>query len=210
MKKIAIIGASYLQNPLILKAKEMSLETHVFAWKCGDIGEKTADFFYPISIREKEEILCQCKKIGIDGICTIASDLAVVTVNYVAEAMGLTGNTMEATLMSTNKGMMRQAFFRNNIPSPMSVLVDDINDLPVGQRNYPLIVKPTDRSGSRGINKVYDDEELSRAIEEAKELSFEKKALVEEFAEGDEYSVETISFKGKVKETFIYLKHSLN
>lgn len=45
MKKIAIIGASYLQNPLILKAKEMGVETHVFAWECGDIGEQTADFF---------------------------------------------------------------------------------------------------------------------------------------------------------------------
>ena len=50
MKKLAIIGASYLQNPLILKAKEMGLETHVFAWAAGDIGETTADYFYPISI----------------------------------------------------------------------------------------------------------------------------------------------------------------
>lgn len=72
MKKIAIIGASYLQNPLILKAKEMGVETHVFAWECGDIGEQTADFFYPISIVEKEQILEKCKAIEIDGICTIA------------------------------------------------------------------------------------------------------------------------------------------
>lgn len=53
-----------------------------------------ADVFYPISIVEKDAILEQCQKIGIDGICTIASDLAAVTVNYVAEAMGLTGNGM--------------------------------------------------------------------------------------------------------------------
>ena len=56
-KKIAIIGASSLQNPLIEKANSMGLETHVFAWECGDIGEKTADYFYPVSITEKEEIL---------------------------------------------------------------------------------------------------------------------------------------------------------
>ena len=55
MKKIAIIGASALQNPLIVKAKSMGLETHVFAWAAGDIGEETADYFYPISIIEKEE-----------------------------------------------------------------------------------------------------------------------------------------------------------
>ena len=49
-KKVVIIGANDFQNPLILKAKELGYETHVFAWKDGSIGEKTADFFYPISI----------------------------------------------------------------------------------------------------------------------------------------------------------------
>ena len=81
MKKIAIIGASELQNPLILKAKELGYEAHVFAWQDGSIGEKTADYFYPISIVEKEEILKKCKEIGIDCIATIASDLATVAVN---------------------------------------------------------------------------------------------------------------------------------
>ena len=84
MKKLAIIGASYLQEPLIEKARSLGYQTHVFAWKTGDIGERTADFFYPLSIVEKEKILERCREIGIDGICTIASDLAVVTVNYVA------------------------------------------------------------------------------------------------------------------------------
>lgn len=53
MKNLAIIGASYLQEPLIRKAKEMGIAAHVFAWKADDIGEKIADFFYSISIIEK-------------------------------------------------------------------------------------------------------------------------------------------------------------
>ena len=60
MKKLAIIGASYLQEPLIEKAKSMGIETHVFAWAAGDVGEKSADYFYPISIVEKDEILKKC------------------------------------------------------------------------------------------------------------------------------------------------------
>ena len=72
-KNLAIIGASYLQLPLIEKAKEMGYTTHVFAWKANDVGEEAADKFYPISIIEKEEILEVCKKIGICGICSIAS-----------------------------------------------------------------------------------------------------------------------------------------
>lgn len=196
MKKLAIIGASYLQQPLIEKAKEMGLETHVFAWQCGDVGERTADYFYPISITEKEKILSKCKEIGIDGICTIASDLATVAVNYVSNAMGLTGNSMECVELSTNKHNMREAFEKNGDPSPKSILIDDINDLIGVNLTYPVIVKPIDRSGSRGITKLESDEGLVQAIENAKEQGFEKSALVEEYARGQEYSVEYISYQG--------------
>ncbi len=196
MKKLAIIGASYLQAPLILEAKKMGLETHVFAWAANDVGEKLADYFYPISIVEKEQILEKCMELKIDGICSIASDLAVVTVNYVAEKMGLTGNGSESTLLSTNKHNMREAFEENGDPSPRSILVDSVEDFKE-DINYPVIVKPLDRSGSRGVCKIYDHEHLSKAIEEAKEQGFIKKALVEEFAEGTEYSVECISYAGK-------------
>ncbi|WP_455559641.1 ATP-grasp domain-containing protein [Agathobaculum hominis] len=197
MKKLAIIGASYLQEPLIQKAKSMGIETHVFAWAAGDVGEKSADYFYPISIVEREEILTQCRKIGIDGICSIASDLAMLTVNYVAERMGLTGNTMKCTEKSTNKHAMRKCFEQYGDPSPKSRLVTSIKDLQNVKLQYPVIVKPTDRSGSRGITKLLDENGLEAAIEQAKNQGFEKKALVEEFAGGQEYSVECISWQGE-------------
>lgn len=196
-KKLAIIGAALFQEPAILKAKEMGFETHVFAWEAGDPGEKMADHFYPISIREKEEILEKCREIGIDGIISIASDLAMVTVNYVAENMGLTGNSTEATFISTNKHAMREAFVRGGDPSPKSTEVDADTDLSIIDMSFPLIVKPTDRSGSRGVKIVEKKEDLADAIDFAINESFEKKAVVEEFAKGDEYSVEYISCRGK-------------
>lgn len=197
MKKIAIIGASYLQEPLIVKAKKKGIETHVFAWACGDVGEGIADYFYPISIVEKEEILKKCQEIGVDGICSIASDLAAITVNYVANKMDLIGNSLECTDKSTNKALMRQCFENNGDPSPKSVKVRTMVDLEDVDLQYPVIVKPVDRSGSRGITKLSDEKGLATAIENAKEQGFEKAALVEEFAEGQEYSVEYISWKGK-------------
>ncbi len=196
-KKIAIIGASYLQEPLIQKAKERDIETHVFAWAADDVGEKSADYFYPISITEKDEILQKCKEIGIDGICTIASDLAAITVGYVAEKMGLIGNPMSTVEVSTNKHLMRKRFEENGDPSPKSIQVESIRDLDGVELTYPLIVKPVDRSGSRGITKLESEEGLDEAIERAKEQGFEKCALVEEFATGQEYSVEYISWNGK-------------
>ena len=197
MKKLAIIGASYLQLPLIKKAKEMKLETHVFAWAANDLGEKEADYFYPISIIEKEKILKKCQEISIDGICTIASDLAVITVNYVASVMNLPGNSMECTELSTNKYLMRQAFFLNHDPSPKSLLAAGIDDLKDISLDYPVIVKPIDRSGSRGITKLESSEGLKEAIEDAKKQGFDKHVLIEEYVSGQEYSIECISNNGK-------------
>lgn len=196
-KNLAIIGATYFQLPLILKAEEMGYTTHVFAWEAGDVGESSADFFYPISIVEKDEILSKCREIGICGICSIASDLAIITVNYVAEKMGLTGNSMICTKKSTNKHLMRRAFEKGGDPSPRSVMVYKDTDLSSLELEYPIIVKPTDRSGSRGIQKLISPKFLENAVDKAMSLSFEKKALVEEFAEGQEYSVEFISYHGK-------------
>lgn len=198
MKKIAIIGASELQNPLILKAKEMGYETHVFAWECGDIGEKTADYFYPISITEKEEILEKCKEINVDAVCTIASDLGNVVASFVARQMGLPANSEYCIKVSSNKYEMRKAFVEHNIAVPRFVEITNNDSLDLlGEIQYPVIVKPTDRSGSRGITKLDSPEGLENAIEQAIDYSFEKKAIVEEYIEGNEYSMECISFEGE-------------
>ena len=101
MLKIAIIGANEFQEPLILKAKECGYETHVFAWEKGAVGKASADYFYPISIVEKEKILEKCKEIGIAGICSIGSDLAVLTVNYIAEKLGLNSNSVYCSRVAT-------------------------------------------------------------------------------------------------------------
>lgn len=200
MKKIAIIGANDFQNPLILKAKSLGYETHVFAWQDGSIGEKTADYFYPISIVEKDEILEKCKEIGIDAIATIASDLATLTVNYVAEKLGLPGNSLKCTKKSTNKYEMRKAFKEAGVATPGFEIVSSPKDIEkLNDMEYPLIVKPTDRSGSRAITKIYKKEELAEAISKAIENSFEKKAIVEEYIEGNEFSAEGITYNGEHK-----------
>lgn len=198
MKNFVIIGANSFQNRLILKAKEMGYRTHVFAWKCGDIGEKTADVFYPISITEKEKILDVCKTIKPCGVASIASDLAVITVNYVAEALGLTCNAYKDCGICTNKHAMRAAFEKAGIPVPKFKKVAS-----PPERNeldgfcYPLIVKPTDRSGSRGITKVENYDEVANAVKASIAHSFEKCAVIEEYIEGEEYSCECISFGDK-------------
>lgn len=194
MKKIGIIGASYLQLPLVKKAKEMGIETHCFAWEEGAVCKDIADYFYPVSILEKEQILEICKEIQIDGITTIASDAAVPTVCYVAQSMGLITNEYETSQVATNKYLMRRCFSDNGVNSPKFSIVDEkFSDETF---RYPLIVKPTDRSGSRGVMKVEEKSDLIGAIQRAQQESFTKQAIVEEYVSGSEVSVESISWEG--------------
>ncbi len=214
--KLAVIGASHFQLPLIEKAQEMGCEVHAFAWECGDVGESVADVFHPVSIVDVDQIVDECREIGIDGICTIASDLATLAVNHVASEMGLIGNSLECTEVSTNKRLMRRAFAGAGDPSPKSlsvglakegatadVLLSEAElsafDPTEHGLSYPLIIKPVDRSGSRGVTKLESPNlpiTPGEALKLAFEQGFEPQAVVEEFAYGDEFSVEGMSWKG--------------
>ena len=113
--------------------------------------------------------------------------------------MGLTSNPVKSTLPCTNKAEMRKRFKSCGDPSPDSYCVKSFEDCKNLSLRYPVIVKPLDRSGSRGITKVESLQGLKIAIEKAKEQGFVNKAVVEEFIDGEEYSVEYISFNGNHK-----------
>jgi len=197
MKKLAIIGASYLQMPLVVKAKEMGIETHCFAWPEGAVCKDVANYFYPLSVLDKEAILQQCIAIDIDGITTIATDIAVPTISYVAQVMSLTGNSNESAVNATNKWHMRDAFLKSGCPVPGYKVVTLNDSISLQGLELPVIVKPVDRSGSRGVTKVEDEDKIQIAINEAIEQSITKTAIVEEYIEGNEVSVESISWQGK-------------
>ena len=197
MKKLAIIGASYLQKPLVEKCRELGIYSICFAWEDGAVCKDSCNKFYPISTIDKDAILKVCQEEKIDGITTIASDVATLTVNYVAEKMGLIGNPDKYSQTATNKYLMRQCFMDNDVPSPKFTLVDSSNQYQIKGFKFPLIVKPTDRSGSRGVEKVLGPVQLEEAIARAQKESFEHKAIIEEFVTGREISVESISYEGK-------------
>lgn len=195
-KTLAIIGASYLQKPLAEKAKEMGLYTICFAWADGAVCKDIVDEFYPISIVEKEEILKVCQQKHIDGVCTIASDVAAPTVAYVAKAKGLIGNDYKASVTANNKGLMREAFTKGGVPCPWFKKISSYKEIEDDELKYPLIVKPVDRSGSRGVSKVDNVEQLKTAVDIALKDSFSKQVMVEQFIDGREISVEFISYNG--------------
>lgn len=177
----------------------MGIETHVFAWENGAVARDQCDFFYPISIREKEAILEKARVIKPDGVTSIASDLAVPTVSYVAQELGLIGNPFKFAAQTTNKYLMRRLLCASGLPCPRFWLVDsrEAETDCLADLRFPLIVKPTDRSGSRGVKKIENELQLQLAINRSRNESFEKRALIEEFIVGREVSVEMISWQGQ-------------
>lgn len=200
MKTLAVIGASYLQLPLVKRAKEMGLRVLCFAWAEGAVCKDYADAFYPISIVDKEAILDVCRKEKVDGVTSIASDVAVPTIAYVAKELGLVGNSIDSAAKSTNKYLMRQALAAKGVACPGFAIVGIDTDIltAIQDLRFPLIVKPTDRSGSMGVTKVSIMDELKSAAQTAVEVSFCKKAVIEEcITDMHEVSVEGISWQGK-------------
>ena len=202
-RTLAIVGGGYLQIPLVERAKELGIRTICFAWKEGAVCKDVCDRFYPISIVDKEKILEVCRQEKIDGITSIASDVAVPTISYVANAMGLPGNSEETAFRCTNKNAMRASLKTGGLRVPESTEVDSKDDFraiqaKVAGLRFPLIVKPSDRSGSLGVTKCMGEGELANAIKVALECSLAGSAVVEEFVtDAREISVEGISFGGK-------------
>lgn len=199
MKKLAIIGAGEFQVPLIRKARELGFETHVFAWQTGrEAGELTADHFYPISSEEKELILEKCREQQVSAVVSLGSDMAALATAYVCEAMRLPSNSYSSVVCATNKLITRNLFSKIGISQPAYVEIGSVIPTELLSRlRYPLIVKPSDRSGCRGLAKVEDERQLFYAINAAREISIERKAIVEEYIDGQLYSCECVSCEGE-------------
>ncbi len=198
MATIAIIGASYLQLPLILKCKELNHKTIGFAWEDGAVGKHHFDKFYPISIIEKEIILIKCIEENIDAVISIASDVAVTTVSFISESMSLLGNSISSSILSSDKYLMRKRFLQAGIQSPKFYHATNFNkdDNEFQKLKFPLIIKPVDSSGSKGVSIIKILDEISEKNKKAKEASISGNTIIEEFITGREVSVETISNNG--------------
>lgn len=190
--KLAIIGASTGQLPLTLKAKELGHTVISFAWDNGAVCKKYADKFYPISVLEKEKIAEICKQEGVQGVVSNASDLTSEIAAYVGSALGLNANDYPKFQALRDKAKVRE--LTNGIPNLCQVKSYLYKE---GVKvDFPCIVKPTVGSSKKGVSFVNNEEELREAVAYAQE---DKDAviLIEKFVGTREFSVESISYKGK-------------
>lgn len=205
MKKIMILGASILQLPAIEKAKNLGLQVVVVDMNPDAIGFKQNGIEKEIiSTIDINAVVSAAKKHKIDGIMTLATDMPMRTVAAVAKEMNLIGIDEETAFKATNKAEMRKALRKNNVPIPLFFQVNTKEEFfaavqKIKDSGYRCIVKPVDNSGSRGIDllKDFESETLNNAYEYSKESSKSGDLMVEEFMEGPEVSVETLSINGE-------------
>lgn len=189
--KLAVIGASVGQLPICLKAKEMGLEIHCFAWPKGAICKDYVDFFYPISIMEKEAIVDICRNLQIDGVVSNASELTAEVATYVAEQLGLNCTPYQSFIMLHNKYYVRRLTEGiEGLSKPRYYKYDGFD-----KQVYPCVVKPCEGSAKAGVSFAHDKRQFTSAIKYAQEIT-KGDILVEEYINGKELSVESISFKG--------------
>lgn len=196
-KKIMIIGAGAGQVPIIRASKERGLITLVVSPDGPYPGIKEANKWIPIDIYDKEAVLSAARKERIDFVISDQSDFAVPTVAFVAENMGLIGNSIRTAEIFSDKSVQRKFCINNNLSVPKSFTlntVSDITDVPFG---FPWVIKPADSQGSRGVRKVNNAKEASEAFVEALHYSKKKAVVVEEFFEGREVVCEGFVVDGR-------------
>ena len=211
MKKLMILGAGIYQVPLIKKAKEMGLETLVVSIPGEYPGFAYADQVIELDTRDKKEILLAARKEKIDGICTSGTDVAVATIGYVCENMGLAGIPYQAAQIVTDKAKMKDAFQKNHVSASRYEKVLTIQEAAAAAQKigYPVVVKRVDSSGSRGITLVSKEDKLEAAFYDALAGSKLPYVLVEEVLTGKEIGVDGFVKDGKLvflapHEKFVY------
>lgn len=177
--KILILGGGFQQLPAIRKAHELGLTVLLADYLPDAPGRREADQSFLVSTRDKERILELARKEAVDGILAFASDPAEETAAYVAEKLGLPGGMYAAAGILGNKRKFREFLAMHRIPAPRYFPMDYLeSDLP-----YPVVVKPLDSSGSKGVTilRSYDAGRLLRAYRAAVSCSLSGQAMAEEY-----------------------------
>lgn len=197
-KKIMIIGAGILQLPAIVKAKEMGLKVIAIDMDPNAPGFKISDESIQLSTIDVENVVKKALEVNPDAVMTLASDMPIRTVAAIGEKCNLKTISYETAINATDKGKMRKKLSELNIPVPKFYVISTFEEYIELSSKFKgkFIVKPADNSGSRGIFLVDDINHATEAFYHAKKHSRSGEILVEEYMNGPEVSVESITVNG--------------
>ena len=195
-KKLLLLGGLRYLLPVIESAHRLGYYVITCDYIPDNIAHKYSDEYHNVSIIDKEAVLALARELQIDGIMSFAVDPGVVTAAYVQEQMGLPGNPYESVCILQNKDRFRNFLTQHGFTVPKAKGFSSVEEA-LAERywySWPVIVKPTDAAGSKGVTRVDRPEDLGPALESAFEHSISKRVIVEEFIEKSGCSSDTDSF----------------
>ena len=192
-----ILGGSRYALPVIRAAHNLGIYVITADYLPDNFAHKYSDEYCNVSIVDKESVFEKAKDLGIDGITSFACDPGVVTAAYVAEKMGLPScGSYESVSILQNKSRFRRFLKENGFNVPVAKgyksVEEALNDAELF--HWPVIVKPTDSAGSKGVNKVEKPDNLREAIEYALSFSRTNEFIIEDFITQKGFSSDTDSF----------------
>ena len=204
MKRLLLLGGSRYLIPVIKAAHKLGVYVITCDFLPNNIAHKHADQYCNVSVMDKDAILRCAQELNIDGIMSFACDPGVVTAAYVAEKMGLPFQcSYQAAMILQDKGLFRKFLTGNNFNVPHAKYYMDENEpfSDIFFFTWPVIVKPTDSAGSKGVTKVNTPDELKAAIQTAVANSHSGAFIIEDFLtfEGYHSSTDPFTVNGELK-----------
>ena len=196
-KKLMLLGGLRYLLPVIKAAHEQGYHVITADYLPENIAHKYSDEYCNVSIVDKEAVLQEAKRLQIDGIMSFACDPGVVAASYVQNQMGLPSfGSFESVEILQNKDKFRDFLTKNNFNVPLAKGFDSVESAmeEIYWYPWPVIVKPTDAAGSKGVTRVDKAEDLKPALEYAMQHSISGHIIVEEFIEKEGCSSDTDSF----------------
>ncbi|MCI5585093.1 MAG: ATP-grasp domain-containing protein [Lachnospiraceae bacterium] len=204
MKKLLLLGGSRYLVPVVETAHNLGLYVITCDYLPDNDAHRYSDEYKNISIIDKDAVLTAAEDMQIDGIMSFACDPGVVTAAYVSEKMGLPfQGTYEATSILQDKGLFRKFLMDNNFNCPHAKRYTNVDE-PFNDIDFftwPVIVKPTDSAGSKGVTKVDSPEQLREAITVALDGAHNGAFIIEDFLtfEGYHSSADYFAIDGKLE-----------
>lgn len=206
MKKILLLGGSRYILPVIEAAHKLGYYVITCDYLPDNVAHRYSDEYCNVSIIDKDAVLEVAKKLKIDGVMSFACDPGVVTAAYVAEKMNLPhSGSYESVRILQNKGLFRKFLADNGFNVPKAKGYTKIEDAlkDVGYFSWPVIVKPTDSAGSKGVTRVDSVDCLEKSIKYALSFSNSNEFIIEDFLEKKGHSSDTDSFSVDGKLEFV-------
>ena len=196
-KRLLLLGGARYLLPVIEAARKLGIYTITCDYLPDNIAHQYSDEYCNVSIIDKDAVLEAAKQLKIDGIMSFACDPGVVTAAYVAEKLGLPScGSYESVSILQNKGLFRKFLTDHGFTVPVAKGYTSVEEAKkdVGIFNWPVIVKPTDSAGSKGVTRVDDPEKLEESIRYALSFSHCDEFIIEDFVDKKGFSSDTDSF----------------